>query len=259
MGKTSGIIIGIVAAAMGIGGCGNTSLETVTYGQEESFALAEGSKDSLDIGISLEFPTGGIRKTAVAEIQKTLTATAFGQKFSGTDIEKAAKAWSEDEVRKYREENIGLWEKNGDDSGDIPMMILSWESIAEGHFLAPYKGMQSYIMYRYIYTGGAHGIDWITGLCFDLETGACLTQEDIFKPGFETVLTEALRKNLKKAFEDDKDTYDSLFTKDIGPDGNFYTTEDGITYIYGHYEIGPYSAGIIHVTVPWEEIAGILQ
>ena len=53
--------------------------------------------------------------------------------------------------------------------------------------------------------------------------------------------------------------YNMLFIKDISPNGNFIVDADGITYIYGRYEIGPYVSGIVKVSVPWSEIKDILK
>ena len=60
------------------------------------------------------------------------------------------------------------------------------------------------------------------------------------------------------AFSNPED-YDALFIKDIEPNGNFLVSEEGITYVYGQYEIGPYSLGIIEVTLAWEELEGLLR
>ena len=47
--------------------------------------------------------------------------------------------------------------------------------------------------------------------------------------------------------------------KDIEPNGNFKLSEEGITYIYGQYEIGPYYLGIIKVTIPWDELGDLVR
>ena len=36
-------------------------------------------------------------------------------------------------------------------------------------------------------------------------------------------------------------------------------SEEGITYVYGQYEIGPYSLGTIEVSLAWEELEGLLR
>ncbi len=50
-----------------------------------------------------------------------------------------------------------------------------------------------------------------------------------------------------------------LFVKEIAPNGNFYITNKGVTYLYGRYEIGPYVIGLTRVTVPWAEIVDLVQ
>ena len=50
----------------------------------------------------------------------------------------------------------------------------------------------------------------------------------------------------------------ALFVKDIEPNGNFKVSSNGVTYIYGPYEIGPYYLGSIEVTVPWDELGTLV-
>jgi hypothetical protein len=45
----------------------------------------------------------------------------------------------------------------------------------------------------------------------------------------------------------------------IEPNGNFVIAPEGMTYIYNRYEIGPYVSGIVRVTVPWEELEGLMR
>ena len=56
-----------------------------------------------------------------------------------------------------------------------------------------------------------------------------------------------------------QEVYDMLFIKTIEPNGNFFVDPEGITYIYGRYEIGPYASGLVRVTIPWEKLQGILK
>ena len=51
---------------------------------------------------------------------------------------------------------------------------------------------------------------------------------------------------------------DSIFNRDIEANGNFYISPEGVNYIYGQYEIGPYSLGIIELDLSWDELESIL-
>ena len=50
-----------------------------------------------------------------------------------------------------------------------------------------------------------------------------------------------------------------MFLKEIEPNGNFSISDKGVTYIYNHYEIAPYSMGIIRITIPWEDLNDIIR
>lgn len=95
-----------------------------------------------------------------------------------------------------------------------------------------------------------------SALNFDMKTGNLLTESGFFKEGYKDRLSELLSSRLAESLENPSDT-SMLFTQEIGPNGNFTAGEEGVTYIYNQYEIGPYAMGIIRVTLPWEDIEGL--
>ena len=52
---------------------------------------------------------------------------------------------------------------------------------------------------------------------------------------------------------------EALWTEEIKPNGNFLLSEEGIVYIFNQYEIAPYAAGVIELTIPWDEVSDILK
>ena len=91
-----------------------------------------------------------------------------------------------------------------------------------------------------------------TALNFDLKSGKVITEAEFFKPGYEKKLAEALTAHLREAVPD-QESYDTMFTHEIKPNGNFTVSEQGVTYI------APYSMGAIHVSVPWDEIRDLIR
>ena len=89
-------------------------------------------------------------------------------------------------------------------------------------------------------------------------TGKLVNEADFFIPGYREALSGILSSHLRDALPD-QESYDALFVKDIEPNGNFKLSEEGITYIYGQYEIGPYYLGIIKVTIPWDELGDLVR
>ncbi len=255
----------IAAAALGLAGCwSQPSLKTDTITESGNYALYEGGKDSLTTEITLEIPTGGLKTEQLERMRENLTAAVLGERYRSSDVSKAISEFKEAITGQYRKDNLELLKDFGymngidgmENSEGAPM--LSWENIIVGHFMPQYGNMCSYVVYEYNFTGGAHGTDNETGLVFDLTTGELLYEEDIFKDGFEEEMAKALTAHLKDSFEN-ADDYEMLFVKEIAPNGNFYITDKGVTYLYGRYEIGPYVIGLTRVTVPWAEIVDLVQ
>ena len=73
------------------------------------------------------------------------------------------------------------------------------------------------------------------------------------KPGYEQKLTEMLREKLAG--------YDDIMVErnQIGIPAQFRVTPEGLTFIYGVYEIAPYSSGEIEVPFFLYELESVLS
>lgn len=248
-------LIILSSLAVSLAACGTPELETETVERAWSAAYAEGSQDSLQMEITLEWPVKGLPPVAMQNIQKELTAAIFGKEHATTDISLAVSEYCDSEADKFRKSVGNFIRMSGKDMEGAGR--FSWSEMTEGRFIEPYENMQSYRLYTYGYTGGAHGIDTEKGLTFRLSDGHRITEVDLFKREYKPALSRILSAHLPQAVS--QETYDMLFIKAIEPNENFYIDPEGITYIYGRYEIGPYVSGIVHVTIPWEELRDILR
>ena len=115
------------------------------------------------------------------------------------------------------------------------------------------------------YSGGTHGNLSCVSANYDLSTGDVLTlgsimHMDASKDQFIALIIEKLKceadtLQLFDGFED------GVYHR-LGGDENlyedFYFTTTGLTFFFAPYEIAPYSAGVITVEVPYEELPGLL-
>lgn len=236
--------------------CNDNALKTNTFEMQEAIALADGRTDSISVRTLIEYPESGLPGDACRKITEGIVKLSFGD--DGSNIEEAARNWAEGCVAEYRESGNDLLKYlEGNDDGE-PCASLSWESSVDGYIAGVHGEILSYIVCRYDYTGGAHGSTSETGVNFNRNTGEVIGEEDIFAEGSRDEVKKCLSAHLQEALPDN-DAYDALFIKDIEPNGNFIVTPAGITYIYGQYEIGPYYLGIIKVTLPWEELEGLID
>ena len=247
--------IAAAAASVCISSCKAPELKVETIERSYSAALFEGSADSLLIEIELEWPVRGLPPVAMQNLQNELTSSIFSKQLASIDIETSLSAYiskQDEEYRRNVNEFRNLFGEESMNGGHF-----SWSEIMEGRFLEPHENMQSYLLYTYGYTGGVHGTDGENGYTFRLSDGKRIQETDLFKSGYRPELSKLLTEMLPKSVS--KDVFDMLFIKALEPNGNFYVEPEGITYIYGRYEIGPYASGLVRVAIPWDKLEGILK
>lgn len=104
----------------------------------------------------------------------------------------------------------------------------------------------------YYNCGAAHGMYSTSFVNYSLDTHRILEIGDLMEPGYEPKLTALLRDKLR-------DNNDLIVPLDsIGIPSTFRITAYGLRFIYGLYEIAPYSAGEIVVDIDALDLNGIL-
>ncbi len=116
---------------------------------------------------------------------------------------------------------------------------------------------------RYIYSGGAHGMGYISTLNYQRNPIAKLELEDIFIDSSQYLdfISNYAREYLFKTFGKDIDTewLNDGTSPDIENYSNFTLTEHGLKFIFNQYQIASYADGINHVLIPYEHIGHILD
>lgn len=245
-------VTGLLAAAVSCTG----TFTTKELVKSESFCLSEGDTDSIKVDINVAYPESGLSSPAAANMSKALTSRLFGEQYAALAPEDAMERYTSDAVTEYREANLPLLQSALEQN--LPHAVLSWEDYTYGEVAGGHKDVISYLVTKYAYTGGAHGMTALTSLNFDRKTGTLLTEGDFFTDGYEEKLSGLLTSHLEESLGENVDT-SMLFVKEISPNGNFKVSADGVTYIYNQYEIGPYALGAIKVTVPWNELEGLIR
>ncbi|WP_460981278.1 DUF3298 and DUF4163 domain-containing protein [Spirosoma fluminis] len=114
----------------------------------------------------------------------------------------------------------------------------------------------------YAYTGGAHPNSNLSFYTFDRETGRSLALNDIVAD------TTALLGVVEKAFRKQQELLPQYNLEERGyflRDGRFFLPANvglaakGMVFYYNPYEIAAYAVGPIEVTVPYEQLNGILR
>ena len=248
------------AAMVFLAGCTReTKLKTKVYEKDVEEKLTEEGQDVISVKVKIEYPVEGAAPEVLSKMTEAIIGYSVGS-FEGVDsnVEKVVNDYVDVTVEAYREACQELIRIREQEEDGVYQGMLNWEDCVEGYFAGSHKNTISYIVYAYSYDGGAHGDEGEYAMVFDKKTGNLLTESDFFIPGYEDELSQMLSAHLREAFSDPAD-YETLFMKDIESNGNFSVSDEGVTYIYSPYEIGPSYLGTIRVNIPWEEISVILK
>ena len=238
------------AAVLLIAGC--QSLRTANFSDEQAIPLEEGRTDSLLISISLDYPVKG----APQEVLDRMTAGILGAAF---DLEDGPSETVEGTATRY-EDNIKDEYFNEYEQTEGKGDILSWEDRINGYFSGKWSHYASYMIEYYGFRGGAHGINTMTPVVFDVKTGETVPEEAFFADGFRTPVAALIQARLPEALDNDQEAIGALFEPDlVGPNGFYEVSRDGVTWYWQPYDIAPYYLGVISVTVPWAELKPYLR
>lgn len=107
----------------------------------------------------------------------------------------------------------------------------------------------------YRYTGGAHGMGWLSATTVDLQTGQVCILKDMFREqaDYQRRLTEITRR------EGEARGLPMWSFSGIREDSAYYLTDTELVLYFQHYEIAPYSAGVVRIKIPYGEIRDILS
>lgn len=124
------------------------------------------------------------------------------------------------------------------------------------YFDGRYLGFE---MSGYEYYGGAHGLPYIYGYVFDMETGNRLTLRDLVNVS-EAELKQAVTEHFEALMEQNgtdnywDDAASQVYSTISLDSDNFSLKEDGIEFQFTPYEVAPYVMGHQIVRVPFDEL-----
>lgn len=241
-------------------------IQTKQYAMEVADCLMPGIDDSLRLTVDIDFldNTSEIPDTVLTKIQQRLIAKSFGEPYMKyADMDTIIEKFHDDVLREYRLDYVPLYEQMKDGESEEVSINLNNEHMLMVYPMTLQGNVLSYVVERYLYLGGAHGINNRLLLNFDITTGKTLEEKDIFTDDFFSKIHDMLVLNLVRQRDDMsliEDVQNSDYEIDaIKPNGNFYFAPDGLIYIYNPYEIGPYYLGETNILVPTEEIKPFLK
>ena len=248
----------LMAALLMLPAC-TKEIRTETLQLEEDIPFHEGSPNSINLLLDIDFPVSGFPKAALADVRKAIITSTLGESyldFNGS-LEEMGQAWRDLLVEDYRVSNQSMLEEMEMTEEEAP--FLNWGFDRRGAFGETFDHYVNYTVDQYEYMGGAHGMYGTFPLVFDLNNGQVVSWNEVV-PGVSTekmteLITAHRLDDLKDMIgEEAIDEGDIFFHETIEPSDSFTVDAKGLTFYYQPYDIAPYVFGVITIPVPWEEL-----
>lgn len=118
------------------------------------------------------------------------------------------------------------------------------------------RGVLSLTIEHYSYSGGAHGITYIVGLTFDLETGKSYSLGKLFKKdsNYVSVLSNIISNQIKA-----RDIPVLEPFKSINPNQDFYIADKSLVVYFQLYDLTPYAFGFPYFPISIYKIEDLIK
>lgn len=229
------------------------------------FLVSDTSKGALKVEIQIEIPVKFVNKGILDSIRKTIVSNLFSEEYVSHSNDSIVEQFANELATEYRlniEPMVNLL-----DSGSC--YSFNNEHILTGFSLLCDKHIYVYGIERYVFMGGAHGLETRNYFNFNLKTGKLITENDLFIDNYEDELAELIKKRIIEEGKEYKQTKNSepilnfedtdFWTDSIKANGNFYITDEGINYVFNPYEIAPFYMGQTEVTIPFSRLTSLLK
>ena len=246
--------------------CTQKTIKTDNKEFKKKFYLAKDTtKGALSVDLDIEIPIAFTDSLVLKSIRNVIITNLFGANYIHYSNDSMVQLFSKNIYTEYKENNEPLLQE----LDSTNRYSFNNEHTLSGFSLLSDKKIYVYGIERYVYMGGAHGLETRNYYNFDLKTGKLITENDLFNANYKIELIKLIKARIveeSKEIKDEKDAEPILnledtdyWTDSIKPNGNFYITDEGINYVFNPYEIAPYYLGQTEVTLPYKRLTGILK
>lgn len=217
-------------------------------------------------------------KSDLTMLQKMFVRNVFGQKYDHETPEKALQLYSNSFVKNYKidartfkndREAIEHYTLLMAEEGQKPIGELqidtfySYKEMLVNKIHFNKNDLLSYQVSRINNKGRAANYSSYNNYVINLNNGRRLTENDIFKAGYDHALQQLFEKKLLQQNNvktvSDLEDLGYFGIEEIMPNGNFLIDENGITYIFNKGEYSAYLLDATHIFISLEEVRMLIK
>jgi hypothetical protein len=221
----------------------------------------DSTQPSCNLKILFVFPAKGLPEKQLADLKASFISSVFDQAYADSTPQAAAQNYVRDYVKTYQEDAKLFYSETND--GEDPKDYYSYFETLTNRILYNKSDLLSFQVEQLNYKGGANSFTSFRNYVVYLKTGEFLTEDAIFKPGYDRALrplfiNKLLQQNNVKNISELEDL--GYFGIDeISPNHNFLIGDDGITYIFNKGESSALSLSEIRIKFSFDEIEPFLK
>lgn len=246
----------ILMLDFGFVSCNKSVVRYTAYSLIDTVYAGESSPYHLTVNIDWQYPDRYSDKDVLHTLQGSVLSDVFGVEYVGASPMTVMEAYGHELAMDFKDTYSSF------EPGFTCVQQCSFELKGEITSQNENADILAYKIYTYSYMGGAHGVGNTLYRNYSMTTGKAVSEDDIFLPGYQEALTGKMLESLM-ASDESVNSMDDLkivyFVEGIRPNGNFYFTGDGITYVFNPYEAAAYARGIVEITLSKEELLPLLK
>lgn len=216
----------------------------------------DSTQPSCNLKLTFVYPTSYENKAILDSLQHIFVSCFFDETYALFAPEDAVTNYGKAYIENYKED-VQVFFKNND-AHDDKEEYFSYYETTSNKITFNQEGILSFQVSQSNYKGGTNSYEFLKNHVVNLATGRLITQDDIFKPGYEKLLTPIFRDYLIKSNKvksiSDLEDLGYFGIEEMIPNDNFLLDNEGITYIFNKGEYSAYKLDVIKIFIPFKEV-----
>ena len=216
----------------------------------------DSTQPSCNLKLTFTYPVSYDDQAILDSLQRIFISSFFDETYALFTPQQAVDNYAKAYIENYKED-VKIFAENNDAHDDNEEYFSYYETTSNQ--ITFNKGdILVFQITQSNYKGGASSYEFFKNHVINLKTGKLITEEDIFKPGYEKLLTSIFKDYLIKSNKvqtiNELEDLGYLGIDEMIPNDNFLLDDKGITYVFNKGEYSAYKLDAIKIFIPYNEI-----